>query len=103
MKNNFNPLAPENKRESLTADRLFSIQLRQGDSILGGGMKSPNFEDYLIDVHAEQYVGLDDDMPDAFDDWIAGLGSEDFTKYANRYAIKYGKYLIEDYKQEVLK
>lgn len=31
-------------------------------------MKPKNFEDYLIDVHAKQYTGLDDEMPDAFDD-----------------------------------
>jgi len=29
------------------------------------------FEQYLQEIHAKDYQGLDDDMPDAFDDWLA--------------------------------
>lgn len=103
MTNKFNPLAQRISDPASQRDRLFSIQLAQGDSYLGGVMKAPDFEDFLVGKHGEQYVGTDDNMVDAFDDWIADLDSEDFIKYANQYAIKYGRYLVEDYKKEVLK
>ena len=28
------------------------------------------FEQYLNELHAEQYHGLDDDMPEDFNDWL---------------------------------
>lgn len=43
-------------------------------------MKS--FEDYLIDKHAAQYCGLDDDMPDNFNDWLCDLDPDEFIAYA---------------------
>lgn len=44
-----------------------------------------SFEDYLKDVHAMGYVGNDDDMPDAYADWVAELGSEDMIQYAEEW------------------
>jgi hypothetical protein len=45
-----------------------------------------NFEDYLIEIHANQYVGLDDDMPDAFDAWLCDMDRDDLIDYCDKYA-----------------
>ena len=42
-------------------------------------------EDYLKDVHAEQYEGLDDDMPDAFNDWLTELDVDEWIEYAEKW------------------
>jgi hypothetical protein len=39
------------------------------------------FEKYLRDVHAKQYTGLDDDMPDNFDTWLESLESAEVMEY----------------------
>jgi hypothetical protein len=49
------------------------------------------FEEYLKMIHANQYRGLDDDMPDSFDDWIANLDCEELIEHANVFS----KLLIE--------
>lgn len=46
-----------------------------------------NFEDFLKEKHAEGYTGTDDDMVDAFEDWLSGLQADDFIEYANEYKI----------------
>ena len=48
-------------------------------------MDTSTFERYLQDIHALNYHGLDDDMPDAFDNWISELDGEDFINYADKY------------------
>lgn len=40
------------------------------------------FEDYLEDVHAKEYHGTDDDMPDAFETWISTLDTSEVIEYA---------------------
>lgn len=40
-------------------------------------------EDYLQEVHAKQYTGTDDDMPDDFDNWIVELDPEEVMRYAD--------------------
>lgn len=53
------------------------------------GMKKPYFfEDYLMEVHAIQYIGLDDGMPDDFEDWLSSLGTDELVDYANEYGKK---------------
>lgn len=102
MKNNFNPLAQRISDQALQRDRLFSIQLEQGDSYLGGRMKKPDFHDYLVMKHADQYVGLDDDMPEDFSDWLTCLDSEEYIGFANAYACEYGKIIIEECRKVVI-
>lgn len=53
-------------------------------------MNSNSFEEYLMNKHADQYVGTDDMMPDDFEDWIQGLGSDDLIDYAEQW----GKLLV---------
>ncbi len=43
------------------------------------------FEEFLVDKHADQYIGLDDDMPDSYDSWIENLEHEDLMAYAQEY------------------
>lgn len=47
--------------------------------------KTP-FEDYLREVHAEDYIGLDDDMSDAFEGWLESLQIDDLIDYGNKFA-----------------
>ena len=44
------------------------------------------FEDFLAEKHAEDYRGLDDDMPDDFSDWFIDLEQDDIIRYADEYA-----------------
>ena len=44
------------------------------------------FEEYLKLVHANEYHGLDDDMPDAFNDFLADLDGEEYIEYGNAFA-----------------
>ncbi len=41
----------------------------------------PLFQDYLKEIHASDYIGLDDDMPDAFQDWQADIGRTQMLEY----------------------
>lgn len=42
-------------------------------------------EDLLQDIHAENYMGTDDDMPDAFENWITNLTLEEVQAYIKKY------------------
>lgn len=42
------------------------------------------FENYLRDVHAENYMGTDDNMSDAFEAWLGRLEVGDLIEYANK-------------------
>lgn len=44
------------------------------------------FEEYLSDIHAEDYHGCDDDMADSLDDWIGSLDVSEVMEYAQNYA-----------------
>ena len=44
-----------------------------------------SFESYLIDKHADSYVGTDDDMPDDFNCWLENLEPEDYYEYAEKW------------------
>ena len=46
------------------------------------------FEDFLKEQHAEGYIGTDDDMPDAFEDWVSNLEPENIIEYAELYGRK---------------
>lgn len=41
-----------------------------------------DFEKYLQECHADEYIGTDDEMPDAFDDWVSNLEADDLIAYA---------------------
>ena len=43
------------------------------------------FEEYLQDKHAAQYQGLDDEMPDNFNEWLEDLGPDEMIEYADKW------------------
>ncbi len=45
-----------------------------------------DFEDYLQTKHAEQYTGLDDEMPDDYNDWLDNLSIDDWIELGNKFA-----------------
>jgi len=44
--------------------------------------KPQSFEDFLMATHAEDYIGLDDDMSDSFDNWLGDLDNQEIFDYA---------------------
>lgn len=42
------------------------------------------FEHYLSEIHAKQYTGTDDEMPDDYIDWLSQLDIEDIIGYGNQ-------------------
>ena len=45
-----------------------------------------DFEGFLMDKHGESYIGTDDMMPDAFNEWIQDLDVDAFIEYGNEFA-----------------
>ncbi len=48
-------------------------------------MNYQTFEDYLRDVHGDGYMGTDDDMPDAYENWLCGLDVEQVIGLAEKW------------------
>lgn len=46
-------------------------------------------EQFLQEKHAEDYMGTDDNMPDAFDAWLVNLDVDEWLRYADEYADEY--------------
>lgn len=46
-------------------------------------MKYKSFEDFLMDKHAEQYTGLDDEMADDYGEWVGDMDPWDMIRYAD--------------------
>jgi len=43
-------------------------------------------EHYLQEKHAEEYMGTDDDMPEAFDAWMLDLDVDEWIKLSDDYS-----------------
>ena len=43
------------------------------------------FEEYLQDKHAAQYQGLDDEMPDNFNEWITELSPDEWIEFGEKW------------------
>ena len=56
-------------------------------------MKKIDFEDYLQEKHSEQYIGLDDDMPDDFSDWLTNLDPQELIDYGQDFAEKVAEWI----------
>ena len=61
------------------------------------------FEDYLMEVHAKQYTGLDDDMPDDYEKWVSELDCNDIIEYAGKAIQSRDKEIIEKLKERFSK
>ena len=44
-----------------------------------------SFEDFLEEKHAEQYQGLDDDMLDAYNDWLENIDIQEVIEFTDDY------------------
>ena len=44
-----------------------------------------SFEDYLKQLHAKGYTGTDDDMPDAFESWLALFDVNDILELVKKW------------------
>lgn len=53
------------------------------------------FEEYLKGIHANDYIGLDDDMPDDFDNWLTQLDGEEYIEHGNAFV----KLLIDSFNE----
>lgn len=42
------------------------------------------FEQYLMEIHAKDYHGTDDDMTDNYEKWVCELDTEEVMKYAEQ-------------------
>jgi len=42
-------------------------------------------EEYLKEIHAQEYVGTDDDMTEAFEKWLSQLDVDNWLVYSDRY------------------
>ena len=60
------------------------------------------FEDFLIDKHAEGYIGCDDDMPDGFNEWLGVLSIDDWLEYGDQFAKKLNADLLEACKKAIV-
>lgn len=45
------------------------------------------FETFLIDKHASQYHGLDDDMPDDYNDWLQDLDHDEIIEFVGEFML----------------
>jgi hypothetical protein len=43
------------------------------------------FEKYLQSIHAADYIGTDDDMPEAYEAWVSELDVAQVLEYAESY------------------
>lgn len=51
-----------------------------------GGEVEPTFEDFLKGQHASGYAGLDDNMPESYDAWIATFDYDEWLTFGTIYA-----------------
>ncbi len=56
-----------------------------------------DFEEFLMEKHAEQYIGTKDCMVDDSADWIGNLDVDEFITYANSFTEK----LVEKMKKKL--
>ena len=45
------------------------------------------FEIFLTEIHAKDYHGCDDDMPDAFNDWLCDLQHDTIIEYVGEFIL----------------
>ena len=63
-------------------------------------MKNQTFENYLREIHAENYHGLDDDMPDDFERFITETDVSKIMEWAELWGkIQYKQGQIDAYNE----
>ena len=59
------------------------------------------FDDFLIQAHADEYKGFDDDMPDDYENWLCNIEVDEWIKLGNAY-YKYEEFTIINGMQDAL-
>ena len=54
-----------------------------------------DFEDFLMEKHAEQYISTKDKMIGGFNEWVQDLGADEFIEYGNQALIQIKRGLLE--------
>lgn len=54
-----------------------------------------NFEQFLMEKHAEGHMGTKDSMVDGFSDWLTELSADEFIEYGDKFAKEQSKDLLE--------
>ena len=49
------------------------------------------FETFMIDEHAKQYHGLDDEMPDDYEEWIQRLEHDEIVEFIGKFCLLISK------------
>ena len=65
-------------------------------------MIKEHFIDYLAEIHAENYAGLDDDMPDQFEMWCEELGWEELMQYADDWRDQQVGFVAKEIKEMII-
>lgn len=47
---------------------------------------------FLQTIHAQQYKGLDDDMPEDYTEWVDNLSTKELGAYLEQYNLQKGVY-----------
>ena len=66
-------------------------------------LKTMNFEDYLRQIHAKHYKSIDDDMPDAYEAWLASLDTVQLIELADEFGLEITKEVREVVKDELIR
>lgn len=45
------------------------------------------FEEFLKELHVEHYIGTDDNMPEAFENWLSDLSIDEWLVHGNGFGI----------------
>ncbi|MEA2036116.1 MAG: hypothetical protein U9O94_01305 [Nanoarchaeota archaeon] len=60
------------------------------------------FYAYLQDIHAAQYVGTDDCMPDDFEEWLQDLDIEEWLEYGTSYCVAEKVKMVDEETEQAL-
>ncbi len=58
--------------------------------------KYQTFTEFLMDIHATQYAGLDDEMPDDWEQWLSDLDVDELINYADKHAQNTSKIAMDN-------
>lgn len=60
------------------------------------------FEIFLQDKHAAQYVGIDDDMPDDFDNWLQELDPDEWIHFGELWGLERANISIDNVEKAIM-
>ena len=65
--------------------------------------ETKEFEDFLQEVHGEQYVGTDDMMDDDYEKWLQDLDVDHWILLGMRFAVKMQQKTVNKIQQMISK